>query len=172
MAMPPDGSSSWVKHDDVWLLESRGVRFASVSVAVDGSAASIAMPVIDSAYDSFYAVRFVRAEGGLEVFCGGAGEGVAWRPGAEVVPAEARVIYPRASYGAIDGGAPIAALQVAASGAIELVDPAGRVRVSAARERGVGPAAATRVVGCGGALVIDLFDYPDTAIRRVASSPP
>lgn len=171
MAMPPEGSSSWVKHDDVWELSSGDVRFASLIVAVDGSSAAITMPVTGSPYDGFYVVRFARAGDGVAVTCGDAGEGVVWRPGAEVVPEAARAVYPRGRFGA-RGDTAIAELRVGATGAIELVDAEGRLRIAVARAPAAGTGAATQIAACGGALTIELIDHPATSIRHVESSMP
>lgn len=172
MAMPPDGSSSWAHHDDIWFLDSGGVRFASVIVAINGSRASINMPFLDSAHESFCVLRFVRAGAGVEVFGGADARGTIWRSGGEIVPADARTIYPRRSPGAIEGAAPIARLRVSPAEAIELLDAGDRVRISVVRGSGAVPGPATRVMACGGAIAIDLLAHPDTAIRRTASSMP
>jgi hypothetical protein len=172
MAMPPDGSSSWAHHEDIWYLDSGGARFASVIVALDGSRASINMPLLDSAHDSFCVLRFVRAGAGVELIGGDAARGTMWRPGGAIELEDARTIYPRRSLGAIEGGEPIGRLRLSPAEAIELLDAVGRVRISVVRGAGAAPERATRVMACGGAIAIDLIAHPDTAIRRIASSLP
>jgi hypothetical protein len=168
MAMPPDGSSPWRKHDDVWVLVDDGAPFASLTVAVDGSGASVTMPVVDSPYDAFFVLRFGRTGALVTV----AIEDDAPVPLAQLRVPTPRVIVPRRRIeGPVASAAPLATVRLRDDGVLAVVDARARPRLLA-HTRGGAPAGDTVIAACGGALWLAIVAHPGTAVAQHASARP
>lgn len=174
MAMPPDGSSGWRKSADIWSLESAGAPFVALRLPVAGHSVSVDAPCRDTPHDSRTILRLAEEDGAMVVYGQGSSTGAPWRAGGELLDDSQREIVPyRNAFTPVPGAAPIARWSVSAAGVIELFDSIDRLRMRLSPAPGPAQVTGgTRVTGCRGAVVIDLFEHPGTTLRHGESSQP
>jgi hypothetical protein len=177
MAMPPDGSSAWFKHADSWQLCDGDTLFASWSIPVDGRAADLSRPFVDTPYSLFYVLQFRVQASTVTYQLGTNSEPTAWTVGLapeQLVPASHQLLLPHRSPGLpVAGAQPIARLAGTAASGFELYDRRERCRLVASLSGTQHPAPSGQRIDILGSRVTLWFpEHPGTSLRRVETSQP